>query len=77
MAIRLPYETRGGTISEADTYMQLIEHLRLAAEAAYTLGHYKKANDDELVGQGFLGVGQMLDRTCKVVTDLATKGRFQ
>lgn len=74
MAIRLNYETKAGHFSEAETYLQLIEHLRLAAEAAYMIGHHRKANDDELSGQGFLGVGQMLELCCKSVTDLATKG---
>ena len=58
----------------AITYGQLIEHLRLAAEAACVLGHYKKANDDELIGTGFLAIGQLLEKTCVQVTQLATKG---
>jgi hypothetical protein len=71
---RLIYDTSAGNLSEVGTYSQLIEHLRLAAEAAYVLGHYKKANDEELIGQGFLGIGQLLERTCTQVTALATKG---
>jgi hypothetical protein len=31
----------------------------------------KKANGDELRGQGFLGIGQMLEETCKNITALA------
>lgn len=68
------YETLGGLPSEPITYSRLIEHLKLAAEAAYTLGHIKKANDDDLIGTGFLGIGQLLERTCIQVTELATKG---
>lgn len=71
---RLSYETSGGALSESVTYSQLVEHLRLAAEASYALGHYKKANDDELTGQGFLGIGQLLERAVIQVTQLATKG---
>lgn len=71
---RLIYETSGGNLSEQGTYGQLIEHLRLAAEAAYVLGHYKKANDEDLIGSGFLGIGQLLEKTCTQVTLLATKG---
>lgn len=68
------YETVGGQASEAVTYSRLTEHLRLAAEAAYVLGHLKKANDEELIGQGFLGIGQLLERTVTQVTQLAMKG---
>lgn len=74
---RLPYETVGGNLSEAVTFSQLIEHMRLAAEAAYILGHFKKANNDELIGTGFLGIGQLLEKTCVQVTQLATKGIWQ
>jgi hypothetical protein len=70
---RLRYETKGGTIDESATYLQLIEHLRLAAEAAYILDHYRKANDSHpIIGQGFLAVGQMLEKTVESVTMLAT-----
>ena len=72
---RLHYETVGGNVSEAITYQQLTEHLRLAAEAAYTLGHIRKANDDELIGTGFLGIGQLLERMVGQVTALAMKGQ--
>jgi hypothetical protein len=74
LSIRLPYETKAGVFDEAATFMQLIEHLRLAAEAAYAIGHNRKANDDKLAGQGFLAVGQMLEMTSKNVTGLATQG---
>jgi len=77
MTIRLPIETRAGIFSEGETFARLIEHLKLAAEDAYLIGHYKKANDEELLGQGWLGIGQMLERTCIGVTDLATKGLRQ
>lgn len=73
---RLKIETTGGTVSESITYSQLIEHLRLGAEAAYTLGHLRKANDDELTGTGFLGIGQLLERACDHVTKLATAGKL-
>ncbi len=71
------YETIGGQASEAITYSRLIEHLRLAAEAAMVLGHLRKANDEELIGTGFLGIGQLLEKTCTQVTQLATKGLRQ
>lgn len=64
------YETTGGQASEVITYSRLTEHLRLAAECAYTIGHLRKANDDNLIGTGFLGVGQLLEKIAKSVTDL-------
>ena len=70
------YETVGGQADEAATYSRLTEHLRLAAEAAYVLGHLRKANNDELIGSGFLGIGQLLERAVGSVTQLATRGKI-
>lgn len=70
---RLPYETRAGQPSEADTFSQLLEYLRLAEEAAYMIGHLNKANDNEIKGQGFLAVGEMLKLTQANLIKLATK----
>jgi hypothetical protein len=72
MANRLKYETKGGQISESDTFAQLLEYLRMAEEACYTLGHIRKANDDNLTGQGFLAVGEMFKLTQHNVIKLAT-----
>jgi hypothetical protein len=68
------YETVGGQASEAITYSRLIEHLKLAAECCMVLGHLRKANGDELIGTGFLGIAQLLEKTCNQVTMLATRG---
>jgi len=68
---RLHLESSGGNLSESVTYQQLNEHLRLAAEAAYILGHQRKANGDEIIGTGFLGIGQMLELVVANVTKLA------
>ena len=68
---RLNYETLAGHLDESGTHMQLIEHLRKAAEAAYIIGHFKKANGDKLIGQGFLAIGQLLEKTVEQVTKLA------
>ena len=70
------YETEGGQASEAVTYSRLIEHLRLAAECCYVLGHLRKANGDDLIGTGFLGIGQLLERMVTSVTHLATRGKL-
>jgi len=72
---RLKYETKAGQFSEGETYSQLVEYLRLASEAAYAIGHNSKANDDWTRGQGFLAVGQMLEKTTNMVTKLATQKR--
>lgn len=68
------YETIGGQASESVTYARLCEHLRLAAEACYTIGHLRKANGAEVTGQGWLATGQMLELIVKQVTKLAMSG---
>jgi hypothetical protein len=73
---KLTLDTIGGLVSEQGTFGQLVEHLRLAAEAAYVLGHHRKANGDDLIGSGFLGIGQLLERCVTQVTKLATAGKL-
>lgn len=68
------YETIAGQADEAITYSRMVEHLKLAAECAYVLGHLRKANGEDLISHGFLGIGQLLEKTCTQVTLLATKG---
>ena len=70
------YETVGGLPDESVTYSRLTEHLRLATEQAYTLGHINKSNDNELLGAGWLGIGQLLERMNAQVTQLAMKGKL-
>lgn len=70
------YETEAGQASESITYSRLCEHLRLAAEACYTIGHLRTANGDKLIGTGFLGIGQLLERMVTQVTALAMRGRL-
>jgi hypothetical protein len=60
---RLPYETIAGQASEGETFAQLIEYLTLAEEASNIIGHLRKANDDQFLGQGFLAIGEMLHKT--------------
>jgi len=72
------YETKGGQVSEADTFSKLLEHLREAQESCYMLGHLRKANDDLLNGQGWIAVGEMLKMTIRNVTRLAAgRGTIQ
>jgi hypothetical protein len=68
------YETIAGQADEAMTYSRMIEHLKLAAECSMVLGHLRKANGEDLIAHGFLGIGQLLEQTCTKVTLLATKG---
>jgi hypothetical protein len=43
----------------------------------YVLGHLRKANDDEVIGSGFLGIGQLLEKVVGQVTKLATGSRMR
>ena len=61
--------------TKAEKFSELIEHLRLAAEASAMLGHLH-ADEDKLISHGYLGISQLLDRMVVQVTQLATKGRF-
>jgi hypothetical protein len=71
----LRYETKGGNFSEGETFAQLTEYLRLASEACYVLGHHSKENHDTIRGDGFLKVGQNLEKVRELVTNLATRSR--
>lgn len=73
---RLIYETKGGSVSEGDTFAQLTEYLRLAEEACYTIGHLSKANDDPIRGDGFLRMGQVLAKAREQLVTLATSRRY-
>jgi hypothetical protein len=61
------------TRTEADIFSHLLEQLRLAEEASYTLGHFYKAQDDFEHGQGFFAVGEMFKYTQTNVINIATK----
>ncbi len=73
MTNRLPYETIAGQVSEADTFAQLLEYIRLAEEACYVIGHLNKTCGQDLKGQGFLAMGEMLKLTGVNITKLATQ----
>ena len=61
------------TQTEADIFSHLLEQLRLAEEASYTLGHFYKAQDDFPHGQGFLAVGEMFKYCQTNIINIATK----
>lgn len=73
MTNRLSIPTIGGHASEADTFTQLLEHLRLAEEGAAVIGHLRKANGDDLTGQGWVAISEMLHLMVINVTNFATK----
>jgi hypothetical protein len=66
------YELKAGHLSEGDTYMKIIDLIDQLHTQCSILGHYKKENGDELIGQGFLAVGEMMKMTRITVTNLAT-----
>ena len=61
--------------TKGEKFAELIEHLRLAEEAAAMLGHLH-ADEDKVMSRGWLGVSQLLNKTVKAVTDLATRGKI-
>jgi hypothetical protein len=78
MSTRLPYETKGGYVSEGETFSQLTEYLRLAEECCYTICHLARANDDNVRGNGFMDIGQRLAKMRDLVTTFTTsRGRIQ
>jgi hypothetical protein len=52
--------------------MKIIDLLAQLESQCLILGHYKKENGDELIGQGFLAIGEMMKMTTTTVTNLAT-----
>jgi hypothetical protein len=72
------YETIGGTISLSDTQAKLVHHLREAQDQAATAGHILKSygnSKDDILGQGWLAVSEMLGNTVLMVTKLS-QGRL-
>jgi hypothetical protein len=72
MAARLPYETQSGTFSRSATILQLIEHLRYAQEAAAIIGHDMKEDGDNVDGQWFLAISEMVGNVCTAVTKVTS-----
>ena len=71
------FEAKGGYFSEGDTFARLVERLSLAAEDCYAIGHHRKENGDTVRGDGFLRIGQNLEKMRLLVTQFATGGRTQ
>ena len=61
--------------TRGEKFAELIEHLRMAEEAAAMLGHLH-ADEDKTMSHGWLGVSELLSRTVMAVTELATRGKI-
>lgn len=59
--------------TQGEKFAEFIEHVRKAQEAAAMLGHLAKANDDDMMGQGWLAISEMMKLTCINATKLATR----
>jgi len=73
---RLPYSTTGGQVTEADTFEQLSEYMRLAEECCYTIAHLARANDNTPRADGFLKAGQNLSRMRELLVTFSTSHRI-
>ena len=62
--------------TRGETYVQLIEHLRLAQEGCATLAHLDRANGDVALANGWLTLSELFKRAQHNVIELA-KGRMQ
>lgn len=74
------YETKGGSPSRSDTFSKFIHLIREAQSQAAMLGHLYQAQgqeSDKLIGQGWLGISELLGRLVIQCTEMATKGRLQ
>jgi hypothetical protein len=59
------YETKAGVPSEDDAIMELVEHLRLASEAAYKVSHINNHYNHTSRGEGFRKIGESLEMITK------------
>jgi hypothetical protein len=55
-----------------ETFAILVEHLRKAQESCATLAHLTR-DSDHLHAQGWLAIEEMLKKTVRTVTQLATR----
>lgn len=71
------YETKGGSPSRSDIFSKFIHLTREAQSQAALLGHLYQAQgqeSDKLIGQGWLGISELLGRLVIQCTEMATKG---
>jgi len=73
------YSTIGGVVTRGEAYSKLLHHLREAQDQANVMAHLHntEGNDmDKLLAKGWLGMGELLNRMCWQVTELA-KNKLQ
>jgi hypothetical protein len=73
------YSTIGGTFTRAEAYLQLMDHLRNAADMAAMLSHLHNTEHnqmDKLMAKGWLGIHELLLRMITQITKLAAN-KFQ
>lgn len=68
------WETSAGIPTPGLLFAQISEKLRELQELTAMMGHVQKVNDNELVGQGWLGISEMMKLTLHNVTKLAKRG---
>ena len=71
MTNRLPYETVGGNLSSDETFKQIIENLRLAAEDAQSLSSMAKARNDLSRSKGWKTFALNFQKVETIITTLA------
>lgn len=74
MSIRLPFETKAGDFSPAETYLQINEYFRLLQEACAALGHFNGLNGDHFTERSWLVLSEHMGKMAGVAQLLATKG---
>lgn len=64
--------------TKSEKFMELLEHLRKAAEASATIGHLTNDTDgpSRVQAKGWLAVCQLLEEMVRRVTKLATSTKW-
>jgi hypothetical protein len=71
---QLRWETAAGRPTAGLLFAQISEKLRELQDLTAMMGHIQKENGNELVGQGWLGVSEMMQMTLHSVVKLGKRG---
>lgn len=77
MTDRPEYETKGGILSEGETFARAVENLRMVIKDIYMLGHINNIHNRTVRGEGFVQIGLLLERVRVKLTEFSTTGRMQ
>lgn len=77
MADHPDYETKGGTLSEGETFARAVENLRLVIKDVYMLGHIANIHHRTDRGDGFIQMGMILEKIRVNLTRFSTTSRIQ